>query len=546
MAIGIGMNEMEARILADISAAVTASNLNQAYRLANAAIQRGIRHRVVFNARGLALQAAGRHKEALDDFQQAAMFSPRDPSLFNAIGLSQMGLEKFAEALESFDAALAIDPNRPHTHYRRGLALAMRGDHDAAFKSYQRAIALMPDYPEALASMASIAARKGEADDARAFAARALALRADEPTARYALAILEIGEKRFADAEQRLRALIDGGRLHVQARAGAMGLLGDALEGQKKYAEAFAAYVQENEELRRPHAARFTEMRAADTPHHLMAYFRDAPVENWKSKDDGGSFAGAPAQHVFLLGFMRSGTTLLEQVLASNPRIVALEEKGTLNGLGQLYMTSNEGLDALAALEGSELARTRQTYWDRVRSHGADVSGKIFVDKQPLNTVKLPLITKLFPKAKILFALRDPRDVVFSCFRRHFRVNETMFEFLALDDAARFYASIMELSEIYREKFNLDLLEHRYEDMVEDFEGRVRAVCDFIGVEWTESMRDFNKNAPSVDLRSPSATQVSKPLYGGAVAQWRRYREQLAPIFPILDPWVKRYGYPPE
>ncbi|HEY0222899.1 MAG TPA: sulfotransferase, partial [Pseudolabrys sp.] len=163
---------------------------------------------------------------------------------------------------------------------------------------------------------------------------------------------------------------------------------------------------------------------------------------------------------------------------------------------------------------------------------------------QPLNTVKLPLIAKLFPNAKIIFALRDPRDVVFSCFRRHFKVNATMFEFLNLTDSARFYAAIMALAEVLRDKLPLNLFEHRYEDMVVDFETRVRAVCDFVGVPWNDSMKDFNKYAPAVDLRSPSATQVRKPLYSEALAQWRRYEEQLAPIQPILRPWVEKFGYP--
>jgi hypothetical protein len=121
-----------------------------------------------------------------------------------------------------------------------------------------------------------------------------------------------------------------------------------------------------------------------------------------------------------------------------------------------------------------------------------------------------------------------------------------MFEFLGLEDAARFYASIMQLADIYRKKLPLNILDHRYEDMVTDFDGRIQAVCNFIGAEWAEDMRNFSKNAPSVDIRSPSATQVRKPLYDEAVAQWRRYAKELEPIMPILKPWVEKFGYPAE
>jgi len=156
----------------------------------------------------------------------------------------------------------------------------------------------------------------------------------------------------------------------------------------------------------------------------------------------------------------------------------------------------------------------------------------------------LPLVAKLFPGARILFAIRDPRDVVFSCYRRQLKINADTSAFLSLEGTARFYAYTMRLAEIFREKLQLNILEHRYEAMVEDFDGRVRAVCDFIGVEWAETMRDFDRHDSVVDIRSPSASQVRRPLYGEGVAQWRRYADQLAPIYPIVAPWVEKFGYP--
>ncbi len=156
----------------------------------------------------------------------------------------------------------------------------------------------------------------------------------------------------------------------------------------------------------------------------------------------------------------------------------------------------------------------------------------------------MALIAKLFPKASILFAIRDPRDVVFSCFRRHLKVTGTQYEFLSLDSCARIYSLIMRIGEICRDKMPLDVLEHRYEDMVQDFDGRIRAVCDFIGVEWAETMRNFDEHASIADLRSPSALQVRRPLYGEGIGQWRRYGEQLKPVLPILEPWVTKFGYP--
>jgi hypothetical protein len=275
----------------------------------------------------------------------------------------------------------------------------------------------------------------------------------------------------------------------------------------------------------------------------LAAYLESTPEERWKAKAQPKAAAGAPREHVFLLGFLRSGTTLLERILDMHPDVVNLEERDTLAALSQQFMSIPAGLNRLTALEGKALDDARESYWHGVRAFGVEPNGKVFIDKQPLNTFNLPLIAKLFPEARILFAVRDPRDVLFSCFRRHFEVNPVMYEFLDLVSGARFYDAVMNVGEISRQKLPLTLLEHRYEDMIADFDGRVRAVCDFLNIEWTDAMRDFSSKARETTIRSPSAAQVRKPLYGEGVGQWRRYAQEFAPAQPILARWIERFGY---
>jgi hypothetical protein len=146
---------------------------------------------------------------------------------------------------------------------------------------------------------------------------------------------------------------------------------------------------------------------------------------------------------VFLLGFYRSGTTLLEQVLEAHPGIVTLEEREISGGAAERYLTSSAGLDRLDRLSGEALQNARDDYWRNVVRQGLKLRGKVFVDKHPLNTIKLPLIARLFPEAKILFAVRDPRDVILSCYRRHFQINAAMYELLTLPGAARCYDAVM-------------------------------------------------------------------------------------------------------
>jgi hypothetical protein len=240
---------------------------------------------------------------------------------------------------------------------------------------------------------------------------------------------------------------------------------------------------------------------------------------------------------------MRSGTTLLEQALAAHSEVETLEERETLAGLCPGYMGRTDASDGLGLPEGEELDRARLAYWDRVRAYGAKPGGKIFVEKQPFNTLYLPLIGRLFPSAKILFVVRDPRDVILSCFRRHLEVKPTTFELLTLEGAARFYDVVMRIAELCRASASLDIFDVRYEDVVGDFDASVTAICRRLGVEWADSMRDFDRTARTRDIRSVSSAQVRQSLNTDGVGSWRRYEKQLSPVLPLLRPWIEKFGY---
>jgi len=539
------VSQADPAVLQGISQAVGSGNLRAAFELAHQAILRGQRHPVLFNARALWLQQTGHLQDAAENFQQARAFTPDDPNLLNALGLCLARLNRTQDAVALFEEAIALNPRSAQSHLHLGWARGLHGDQKAARKSYERAIALDPRYPEALAGIAAIAAREGERDSARSFAQKALRLNPREPTAIVALAMVDIAEGAFQAAEERLRPLLNDPGILGHTRALALGFYADAMNGLDRTDEAFAAYKAKNEELYRINAPRFAgRRRATDIFNDVATYLEGLPDGKAPAPEKSCASGDEPREHVFLLGFIRSGTTLLEQVLGSNPDVVVLEERETLADVAPQFLWEGGGLDRLGALSNDELSTMRARYWERVREFGGESNGKVFIDKQPLNTFNLPIIAKLFPGAKILFALRDPRDVVFSSFRRHFEVNATMFEFLRLPDAARFYDAVMRVGTNSLEKFPLSVHRHRYEDMVEDFEPQVRAVCDFLGIAWDDSMRNFAENAKTREIRSPSVLQVRRELYREGVDQWKKYERHLADILPVLAPWVEKFGYP--
>jgi hypothetical protein len=250
--------------------------------------------------------------------------------------------------------------------------------------------------------------------------------------------------------------------------------------------------------------------------------------------------------HAFIAGFPRSGTTLLENILAAHPKVSTLAEKSTLADAAPHYLSNESGLKRFETLSPADTRDARRNYWRRVRQFGADPDGKVFVDENPLNTLWLALIAKLFPGAKVIFAVRDPRDVVFSCFRRSLQMSLPTYEFLTLERAAQFYAGTMRLAEIYRNTLGLEWTDIRHESLVANFEAETARICGFLGLAYDSAMRDFGERARTRAIPTASAPQIVRGLNSDGVGQWRHYSSELQPVLPILAPWVESFGYPPD
>jgi hypothetical protein len=307
--------------------------------------------------------------------------------------------------------------------------------------------------------------------------------------------------------------------------------------------EAFAHYAASNETLRIAYRSTFEAPgieTAAQRVARLVRYFETADEKSWRVS----ALTESPAaEHVFLVGFPRSGTTLLEHVMASHPQIETLEERDLLIDAGADFIVPREGLAKLSARGGEDLAPYREAYWKRAAENGLVRSRSVFVDKMPLNSILLCLVAKLFPGAKVLIALRDPRDVVLSCFRRRFGMTAQMYELLTLEGAARYYDAVNLLLVLYRRRLGLQTHTLRYEDLIANFEGETARLCMFLDIPMNAAMANFAVRARERVANTPSAAQVARGLFTQGVGQWRRYRQQLTPVMPILAPWVERHGY---
>lgn len=533
-------------LLREVDAAVRQSEIPRAIELARQGLQKGIEHALLLQLRGHALADEGRFEESLRDLERARQLAPDEPRIPNGIGECLVKAECYGDAVPAFEAALRLWPEYPLARYNLGFALESLGEHSLAEEAYRRAASLDPAYADPLARLAGLAAERLEWEAVRSFAGRALMLDPENVIAHMAQAKAELAAEDAAGAETRIRTVLANPRIDALERASATKLLGDILDRQNRIEEAFATYTAANEQFRDFFAPRLRAKNTEPTPafaERMMAYLRDLPErEAAPSRAQLSEAAGL----VFLAGFPRSGTTLLGQILGAHPEAVTLEERLPILDADRDFLRTAGGLECLRQAGEEELEPYRRSYWKHVRGLGVHVRDKIIIDKLPMHTLRLPLIARLFPSAKILFALRDPRDVVWSAFRRPFVMNAFTYELLGLHSAASLYDTVMRMRGLCREHLPLAWLDVKQENVTRNFDGEVQKVCGHIGLPWRSAMRRFAESARRQNIATPSSPQVRAGLNAQGIGQWRRYREHLAPVLPVLQPWVETFGYPAE
>jgi tetratricopeptide (TPR) repeat protein len=537
------MSELDA-----VRTALARGDYQQAADRAARALNQGERHPTLFNALAFHHSEAGRYQEAIALLTQGLKLAPRDPQLLYSAGICLFRQGRDRDALGLFNAALDAKPGFAPPLYHRGVIFERAGEEAAAARCYEEAIVSEPRYEPPYAGLASLAVTKGDFRRARDYAERALSLAPGLTTAHLAIARADFDDGRFEAVVERLGPILANPGTDPLERPDLLAALGDALDGLGRVDEAFAAWSESKRIALELYATTQVAIVARRNLERLAALkpFVET-LSPFPLGTDPASPAGpgAPRRHVFLVGFPRSGTTLLELVLDSHPDVVTLEERPLLEPAENEFLVSPSSFQRLLDAGDDLLDPFRELYWRQVADRGLPVAGKVFVDKLPLGSLLIPLIARLFPGARILFAERDPRDVVLSCFRRGFKLNPSMHQFVSLEGAARFYDAVMSLADRYRRLASDRVHPVRYETLVTDFEGQVRAICAFAGLEWNEGLNDFARTARARPIRTPSAPQVRKGLYTSGAGQWRRYAAHLAPILPIVEPWVAALGYEP-
>lgn len=524
-----------------------------------------------YQALGAAVQCQGRMAEAQAYYRKAIQLQPdfAEAHYFLANLCKDMG--DVAAAMAHYKEAIALFPNFLEALSNLGMLLLVQGRSEESLMILQRALKLAPQAPQVLCNIGAILESNGRFDEAKDYFRRALTVAPDFIDALMMLAAQEEKSHRLEEA----KILVERGlkldpanvamNLTAAKIARTEGRLDDAIALLEKVCvqalqpgvagdisinlgklydrvgdaeRAFACFTEGN---------RLIAEGTLPTDYDRGAYLRKIDrLGGFLS----GRLAAAPqvendqSPPIFLVGFPRSGTTLLEQILDSHPRLQTLEEKPTVAAMQNLFFDmADDNPDALTELREADIRKLRSAYWEEVSRHIKRDPGTLFVDKMPLNLVSAHLIWRVFPNAKFILAIRHPCDVSLSCFMQNFIVNEAMSIFFTLEDAANLYEKVMKQWQHIVNVLPLDYHRIRYEDLVADFEGQARALLDFLGVGWDDAVLKFDEHAKKRMINTPSYHQVTQPIYQHAKYRWKRYAKEFEPLMATLNPFIEYFGY---
>jgi len=508
------------------------------------------------NNLGTTLRDTGAIAEAERSYLAALALRPDDPAILANLALALRDLARLDEAEAILRRALAIDPRGGRALVNLALVLLDRDRVEEAEAAARSALAARPEDPEVLNALGRVLARQGRPEEAIGFYRRALALAPDLADAHnnLGIALIELGEldaarealrravsldRRHAGAYMNLAeaeklapgdpdlaamralardpaALTMTQRMHLHFGLGKA--LGDAGEAERAF-----HHMLEGNRLKRSQI-RYDEAAVLGAFDRIRQVFTRSLIE---ARSGHGNVSRLP---IFIVGMPRSGTTLVEQILASHPRVHGAGELEDLARIvGGLRQSAGDYPEAVAALGPDRPGAIAEQYLEALgqRSGGAER----VTDKMPSNFYFIGLIHLALPGASIVHVRRDPVDTCLSCFSKLFASPQNHTYDLA--ELGRYYRKYAELMAHWREVLPPErMLEVRYEDLVADFERAARRILAHCGLEWDDACRSFHRTARPV--RTASATQVRQPLYGSAVGRGNAFREFLTPLLREL------------
>ena len=525
------------RLLQRGLAAHQAGDLAAAERAYQAVLSRAPDHFDAVHLRGVVLLQSGRPELAIASISRALQIDSTSAAAHNNLGTAYCNVEMWEEAAAAYRRAADLAPDVVDHWKNLGRVEASAGNWTSALECFGQAQQMAPHDPETNSAIRELRSQ----------------LPADtvaEPTA----STSELPT--LTDAVERARELRRAGRIvagrecleaalsnaqHTDGRRAALFELGKLCDELGDLTASWGYWRQANELAKSELSGRAEpQQRLDDITNHLLT-LPSGPVSLRGGHSDDESKTSEPPR--FVIGFPRTGTTLVAQILDSHSQVRTLQEQPLLSDLRQRLQQTPAGYpQSLWELEPQQ-RRSLQSSYRQAFDGQSRCDGEVMVDVSADHVLFAGVARTVFPDAPMMFLTRHPLDICLSCWMQDFAPNNLTMNLTSLEETCRIYIRTMELWERWLKVFPAPILEIRYEDLARNPRHSVEVICSFLRISFEPSMLRFHEHANRQRIATVSRDQVRRPMSVSAIGRWRGYEPQLASVRPLLEPWIERFGY---
>ena len=493
-----------------------------------------------------ALWQLGRFDEALNVFEAAVRKYPQN--LVALVDASRAFGARFEidRAEEMLDRLAKLGKNNAEVMHLAGQSYRMIFRPEKAMRCFERVLTVTRRNPDTFLELAVLYERRHRLPEALAMAEDCLRAEPGYEEAELFKGRLLRRLKEPAAAEELFRKLAANDRVHPLVRAQAWAEIAQKLDQEGDYDGAMQAMLRCKEFVKTDEKPVLEESERLQRVLHDLAHSLTPEIlQRW---------ATAPVsppirRQAVLTSFPRSGTTLLEQVLDSHPGLISSDEREVFGRdiFPAMWRSPTTPIPTAAALDAvpqERLKVQRERYFSYVAAAlNQPLGDRVHLDKNPPMTLLIPGMLRLIPETRLLIALRDPRDVVVSCFMQYLPLNTNSVCYLSLERTAARFVHDMQIWLHLRGLLRTPWLEVHYEDCVRHLETEARRALEFLDLPWDPGVLNYRDRLKEKAVSSPTYEAVSKPLYTSSIARWKNYEKHLEPCFEVLRPCIEAFGY---
>lgn len=522
------------------SLAAQQQNFKKAERLLETALAINPNSPEINNNLGLIYVNLNKTEKAINFFRKAIQLNENYAVAYNNLGLAYTNLKNVEDAKNSYIKALQIDSKNILASYNLGNLFKRLNDDVTSENYFKQTLNIAPNHLPSYNNLMDMYDKSNQTKKLEDIINKAENILGNNNKINLFKAKLLFKQKKYSQTIEILeKQNFESNELtSLQTKSEILAKSHDHL---KNYEKAYKYFLSSNNLSGKENKYSADKNIFIKSVEDRIKFFSSFKTNPWKSAE----IKDKKKDPIFLIGFPRSGTTLLDTILRSHSSIEVLEEIPIISKLIENYEKNNIfNLNDFLKGDKEFIDQGRKFYFLERSKFLRDKTKEIYIDKMPLNIIHVAEILKFFPNAKFILALRHPYDCVLSCFMQNFSLNNAMANFLNLEDTSKLYNLTMKLWSKYINIFSIKFHTIKYEDVIVNFDQTIRELLKFLNLDWSDKVLDFHKTASKRGIIStPSYNQVSQPIYKSSLNRWKNYEKNFTESKIYLDPWIKKFSY---